>query len=69
MAAEDLVAYFRQRHGWKCRAGSAIFRDLSTFADEQRASSASVQDLYILFCVSHGMIPKDAPPGTTEGAQ
>lgn len=69
MVAEDLVAYFRQRHGWKSRAGSAIFRDLSAFADEQRSSSANVEDLYILFCVSHGMIPKDAPPSTTESAQ
>lgn len=69
MEAERLIAYFRQRHGWKCRAGSAIFRDLSAFAVDQRLSHHSVEDLYILFCVSHGMTPKDTPPSTTGGEQ
>ena len=69
MATEDFVAYFRQRHGWKCRTGSAIYRDLSAFADEQQSSALSLEHLYILFCVSHGMAPKDIPPAVLGGDQ
>jgi hypothetical protein len=56
--AEYLIDYFRSRHGWRCRPGSAAFKDLTAFAHEQTAAPHSVEDLYVLFCISHGIKPK-----------
>ncbi len=59
-ATEAFVQYYRTRHGWKCRQGSAIYMDLTAFALEQAASSHSLEDLYLLFCVTNGIKPKPA---------
>jgi hypothetical protein len=56
--AENLIEYFRTRHGWKCRRGSAIVSDLTAFAVEQAGTPRSDEDLYVLFCLAHGMRPK-----------
>lgn len=56
--AEAFVNFFRERHGWRCRLGSAIYSDLTAFALEQAASAHSLEDLYLLFCVTNGITPK-----------
>lgn len=58
--AETFVQFFRERHGWRCRPGSAIHTDLTAFAREQATSAHSLEDLYILFCVTNGIAPKSA---------
>lgn len=60
MSTESFIDYFRARHGWRCRAGSAISRDLTNFASDQASSSHRLEDLYVLFCMAHGLRPKDA---------
>lgn len=60
IAPETFIEVFRRRHGWKCRPGSAIAKDLTDFATEQAASAHSADDLYILFCVTNGVKPKPA---------
>jgi len=64
MTPESFVEYFRTRHSWKCRPGSAIHKDLVSFAADQAESPHDIEDLYVLFCVAHGMMPKRAPSGT-----
>lgn len=56
--AETFVQFFRERHGWRCRPDSAIHADLTAFALEQAASAHSLEDLYLLFCVTNGITPK-----------
>lgn len=63
---ESFIDYFRTRHGWKCRPGSAIFKDLASFAAEQAGTTHGIEDLYVLFCVAHGMAPKPSPPERRE---
>jgi hypothetical protein len=60
MTPESFIEYFRSRHGWRCRAGSAIYKDLESFAAEQAENPHSIDDLYVLFCVAHGIKPKEA---------
>lgn len=56
--AETFVQFFRERHSWRCRPGSAIHTDLTAFALEQAASAHTLEDLYILFCVTNDIKPK-----------
>jgi len=62
MTPESFVEVFKSRHGWRCRPGSAIYKDLVSFAVEQAGSLHGVDDLYVLFCVSHGIAPKGPAP-------
>jgi hypothetical protein len=55
---ESFVEFFRVRHGWKCHRGSAIFDDLIAFGREQARFPHSLEDLYVLFCVTNGIKPK-----------
>ncbi|UDF29410.1 UNVERIFIED_ORG: hypothetical protein LHK14_18130 [Roseateles sp. XES5] len=67
MTPDRFIDYFRARHGWRCREGSAIYKDLSSFAADQSASPHGVEDLYVLFCVAHAIRPKDAMPAPMDG--
>lgn len=66
ITAEAFIELFRTRHGWKCRPGSPIFKDLTDFANEQAASPHSADDLYVIFCLANGIKPK---PATRPGAK
>lgn len=63
MTPEQFINEFRARHGWKCRPGSAIFKDLTAFAIEQANAGHSAEDLYVLFCLAKGIKPKPKPGG------
>lgn len=65
MTPESFIDFFRSRHGWKCRPGSAIFEDLTRFATDQATSPHDIADLYVLFCVTHAIKPKDTGPQKT----
>jgi hypothetical protein len=58
MTPESFIEFFRTRHGWRCRPGSAIFADLSTFAIEHAESEESYDNLYVVFCAKNGITPK-----------
>lgn len=66
MTPDSFIDYFRARHGWKCRSGSAVFKDLTSFVAEQASAGYEIEDLYVLFCVSHGLQPKDKTEESTE---
>lgn len=59
MKIASFIEYFRARHGWRCRPGSAVYRDLESFIENQASSPHEFHDLYVLFCVAHGLKPKD----------
>ena len=60
MKPETFIEYFRTRHGWSCKPGSRIFKDLTAFANEQVGSPDSPDELYQIFCTLHGIRPKPA---------
>ena len=57
ISPDTFIAYFRIRHRWWCRPGSAIFKDLTAVALEQEASPDSAEELYVIFCTLHGIKP------------
>ena len=59
---DDFMAYFRARHRWWCKPGSAIHKDLTTFALEQAHSPDNSEELYQIFCTLHGIKPKPEAP-------
>ncbi len=52
------IEYFRARHDWWCKPGSAIHKDLTAFAEENADSPDSADELYRIFCTLHGIKPK-----------
>lgn len=58
MTPETFIGYFRARHDWWCKPGSAIHKDLTAFAEEQADSPDSTDELYLIFCTLHGIKPK-----------
>lgn len=58
LTPELFIETFRVRHGWKCRPGSPIFKDLTDFAIEQANSKHSADELYVIFCITQGLKPK-----------
>lgn len=58
MNPETFIAYFRARHDWWCKPGSAIHKDLTAFAEENAGSPDSADELYLIFCTLHGIKPK-----------
>lgn len=60
LTPEVFIELFRSRHSWSCRAGSPIVKDLTDFAIEQASSPESADDLYVIFCITHGLKPKSA---------
>lgn len=55
---DTFIEYFRARHRWWCKPGSAIYKDLTAFALEQAGSPDSADELYLIFCTLHGIKPK-----------
>jgi hypothetical protein len=61
MTAEEFIQTFRERHRWRCPPGTRITLDLAEFATTHASSNASAEELYELFCVTHGLKPKIGP--------
>lgn len=61
MTAEQFIEVFRERHRWRCLPGARITLDLTEFAVAHAGSDKSADDLYELFCATHGLKPKIGP--------
>jgi hypothetical protein len=57
MTAEEFITAFRKLHGWSCKPGSRIAKDLTEFANKHLDSTASAEELYSIFCLSNGIAP------------
>lgn len=57
MTADEFIAAFRTIHGWKCKPGSRIAKDLEEFAEEHADSAMGAEELYSIFCLSNGIAP------------
>lgn len=57
LTPELFIEAFRARHGWSCKPGSAIARDLAEFAIQHSGSTHTVDELYAIFCLSNGLTP------------
>ena len=66
MTPETFIAYFRARHDWWSKPGSAIHKDLTAFAEEMAGSPDSLDELYLIFCTLHGIKPKPGRGGEME---
>lgn len=61
---DDFIEYFRARHDWWCKPGSAIHKDLTAFAIEHEGSPDSPDELYRIFCTLHGIKMKPEKSGS-----
>ena len=57
LTPESFIDAFRKRHHWKCETGKKITDDLTDFANERLGSSRNVDELYVIFCLSHRLTP------------
>jgi hypothetical protein len=57
LTPEIFINAFRTRHGWRCKPGSAIVRDLTKFAIKYAGSTQNVDELYSIFCLTKGLAP------------
>jgi len=58
LTVEGFIQAFRDRKGWKCEPGTPITNDLTTFATEREGSTRDIDELYIIFCIAHGINPE-----------
>lgn len=65
LTVDGFIQTFRDKHGWECKPGTRITDDLTVFASEREGSTRDVDELYVLFCVSHGLIPYNNPKNAT----
>ena len=57
LTPETFIEAFRARHGWSCKPGTAIARDLTEFAIQHAQSPQTVDELYSIFCLANGLAP------------
>jgi hypothetical protein len=57
LTIEGFIDAFRSRTGWECAPGTRITNDLTEFATERLGSTRDVDELHIIFCLSHGIAP------------
>lgn len=61
MTPEQFILAFRERHRWRCAPGAPITADLEAFARAHAGAAMSADELYELFCATHGLTPKIGP--------
>jgi hypothetical protein len=60
LTTKSFIEFFRKVHGWECKPGTRITNDLTSFAKERLGSSRDKHELYIIFCLAHGIRPYPA---------
>ncbi len=61
MTPDEFIQAFRERHRWHCPPGARITLDLEAFATAHADTGLSLDELYELFCATHGLGPKIGP--------
>lgn len=57
LTVEKFINNFRVATGWECREGTRITDELTDFAKEREGSVRAIQELHVIFCLSHGIEP------------
>jgi hypothetical protein len=57
LTVDSFVKAFRKRHHWKALSGSRIANDLTAFAEARLGSTRNIEELYVIFCLGHGLQP------------
>lgn len=55
LTVDGFIQAFRDRHGWKCDPGTRITNDLTEFAEGRLGSERDIDELYVIFCMAHGL--------------